>query len=114
MKKCAENASKKPRNVSEEPREASNKAAGAMRRRGAAPAQPADAAEKPKATKAAPKRLPQSFRTTKSVLLRLLGVIYLIAFKVAYDQNPGLIGSRGPGLRRRFGASKAWISCDFI
>ncbi|CAJ1360184.1 unnamed protein product [Effrenium voratum] len=45
-----------------------------------------------------PKRAPaelQTFQLTKSVVLRLLGFIYLVAFKVALDQNPGLIGENG-------------------
>lgn len=37
----------------------------------------------------------QSFRLTKSVLLRSLALIYAIAFKVAYDQNVALMGSGG-------------------
>lgn len=37
----------------------------------------------------------QTFCVTKSIILRLLGLIYAIAFKVAYDQNPSLIGSQG-------------------
>lgn len=37
----------------------------------------------------------QSFLVTKSVILRLLGLIYAVAFKVAYDQNLALLGSAG-------------------
>eukprot|EP00429_Kryptoperidinium_foliaceum_P023748 CAMPEP_0176130948 /NCGR_PEP_ID=MMETSP0120_2-20121206/66275_1 /TAXON_ID=160619 /ORGANISM="Kryptoperidinium foliaceum, Strain CCMP 1326" /LENGTH=82 /DNA_ID=CAMNT_0017466283 /DNA_START=12 /DNA_END=257 /DNA_ORIENTATION=- len=36
-----------------------------------------------------------SWTTTKWSILRLTGMIYLIAFLGAYYQNPGLMGSQG-------------------
>ena len=39
--------------------------------------------------------LGQSFMLTKSIILRLLGLMYFVAFKVAADQNLALMGSQG-------------------
>ena len=66
--------------------------------------------EKPKAKHhGSPPR--QTFVLTKSIILRLLGLMYLVAFKVALDQNLALMGSKGlTPVARAFEKQKASIS----